>query len=116
MPLPGLSYIYWLIHFKLRLKIGKYKKNIFTFNNLTKFVREKYPLLQLDCHKWNYTQIYSEKNGPNNRLIKKDKNQTICSTNFKGGTHRKPIGKEGPGESQKLILTKHKQLIIAEVT
>ena len=46
-------------------------------------MREKYPLLQLDCNKWNYTRIYTEKNGPNNRLIKKEKNQTICLTNFK---------------------------------
>ena len=37
-------------------------------------------------------QIYTEKkNGPNKRLIKKDKNQTICSKNFKAGTRRKPI-------------------------
>ena len=36
--------------------------------------------------------IYSNKNGPNNRLIKKEKNQTICSANFEGGTRRKAIG------------------------
>ena len=24
-------------------------------------VREKFPLLKLDYHKWNYTQIYTEK-------------------------------------------------------
>ena len=57
--------------------------NIFTFKKVTKLMREKYPLLQLDCNKWNYAQIYTEKNGPNNRLIKKEKNQTICLTNFK---------------------------------
>ena len=69
------------------------KKNIFTFKKFTKFVREKYSLIQLDRNKWNYTQIYAEKNGPNNILIKKKKkNQTIYSTNLKGGTRRKPIG------------------------
>ena len=30
------------------------KKDIFTFKKFTKLVREKYPLLQLDCNKWNY--------------------------------------------------------------
>ena len=34
--------------------------------------------------------MHMKKIGPNNRLIKKEKNQTISSTNFKGGTHRKP--------------------------
>ena len=48
-----------------------------------------------------------KKNGPNNRLIKKEKNQTICSTNFKGGTRRKPTGFV---IKPRLILTKHKQL------
>ena len=88
-------------------KKKKKKKNIFTLKKLTKLVREKYPLLQLDCNKWNYAQIYTEKNGPNNRLIKKEKNQTICSTNFKGGTRRKPTGFV---IKPRLILTKHKQL------
>ena len=32
-----------------------------------------------------------KKNEPNDRLIKKEKNQTICSKNVKGGTRRKPI-------------------------
>ena len=36
--------------------------------------------------------MYTEKNGPNKRLIKKEKDHTICSTNFKEGTRRKPIG------------------------
>ena len=35
--------------------------------------------------------MYTEKNGPNNKLIKKVKNQIICSTNVNGGTHKKPI-------------------------
>ena len=55
------------------------KKNIFIFKKLTKLVREKYPLLQLDCNKWNYTQIYTEKNGPNNRLIKKEKSDNLLN-------------------------------------
>ena len=42
-------------------------------------VREKYPLLQLDCNKWNYTQIYTEKNGLNNRLIKKEKSDNLLN-------------------------------------
>ena len=33
-------------------------KNIFTFKKFTKFVLEKYPLFQLECNKWNYTNIY----------------------------------------------------------
>ena len=53
-------------------------------------MQEKYPKLQLDCDKWNYTQIHTEKNKPNNRLIKKKKNQTISQQ----------ILKEGPVESQ----------------
>ena len=54
---------------------------------------EKYPQLQLDCNKLNRTQIFTGKNnGPNNRLINEEKNQTICSAKFKGGTCRKPIG------------------------
>ena len=53
---------------------------------------EKKPWLKLDCDKSNYTQIYTEKNGPNYRLIKKEKNQTNCSKYFKGGTRRKPVG------------------------
>ena len=87
-----------------------YKKtlrNIFIFKKFTKLVWEKQPLLQLDCNEWNYTQIYTEENGPNNRLINKEKNQTIRSTNFKGGTCRKPIGF---AIKPWLMLTKHKQL------
>ena len=55
-----------------------------------------------------YTNVY-EKNGPNNRLIKKEKNQQIltCSTNFKGGIRRKPTDFV---IKLRLILTKHKQL------
>ena len=53
-----------------------------------------------------YTNIY-RKNGPNKRVIKKEKNQTICSTHFKGGTRRKPIDFV---IKLRLILTKHKQL------
>ena len=50
----------------------------------------------------------TEKNEPNNRLIqKKEKNQTICSKDFKGGTRRKPIGFL---IKPRLILTKHKQI------
>ena len=48
-----------------------------------------------------------KKNGPNNRLIKKEKSQIIYSTNFKGGIRKKPIAfviKPRP------ILTKHTQL------
>ena len=37
------------------------------------FLREKNPKLQLGCNKWNYTQIHTGKNGPNNRTIKKRK-------------------------------------------
>ena len=55
------------------------KKNIFIFKKFTKLVREKYPLLQLDCNKWNYTQIYTEKNGLNNRLIKKEKSDNLLN-------------------------------------
>ena len=51
--------------------------------------------------------MYTEKNGPNNRLIKKEKNQTIGSTNFKGENRRKPIGFV---IKSRLILRKHKQL------
>ena len=36
--------------------------------------------------------MYMKKTGPNNRLIKKEKNQTIWSTNFKEDTRRKPTG------------------------
>ena len=50
--------------------------------------------------------MHTVKNGPNNRLIKKFKNLTICSTNFKGGTHRKPVGFV---IKLRLILRKHKQ-------
>ena len=64
-------------------------KNIFTFKKFTKFVLEKYPLLQLECNKWNYTNIL-KKNVPNNRLIKKDKNQTTALQ----------IWKERPVQSQ----------------
>ena len=55
------------------------KKNIFIFKKFTKLEREKYPLLQLDCNKWNYTQIYTEKNGLNNRLIKKEKSDNLLN-------------------------------------
>ena len=48
-----------------------------------------------------------KKNGPNNRLIKKEKNQTICSTNFKEGTRRKATGFV---IKPRLILTKYTQL------
>ena len=54
-------------------------------------MQEKYPLLQWDCNKWNYTQIYTEKNGPNNKLIKKEK---------KNREFANKILKEGPVESQ----------------
>ena len=43
-----------------------------------------------------------------NRLIKKEKNQTIWSTKFKGVTRRKPIGFV---IMSRLILTKHKTTI-----
>ena len=68
------------------------RRTIRMFLPIKKFIKfgEKYSKLQLDCNKWNYTQIYTEKNGPNNRLIKKEKNQTISLTNLK----------EGPVESQ----------------
>ena len=42
----------------LKVLLEEYKnnnKNILTF---TKIVREKYPSLQLDCNKWNYTGKY----------------------------------------------------------
>ena len=62
-------------------------------------MQKKYPLLQLDYDKRNDTKMYTEKkkkiknrNEQTNRLINKLKNQTICSTNIKGGTRRKPIG------------------------
>lgn len=40
-------------------------------------MREKYSLLQLDHKKLNYTQIHTEKNGPNNRLFKKEKSDNL---------------------------------------
>ena len=51
--------------------------------------------------------MYTEKNGPNDRLVKNEKNQTICSRKFKGGTRRKPISFV---IKLRLILTKHKHL------
>ena len=51
--------------------------------------------------------MYNVKNGPNNRLIKKEKNQIICSTHFKRGTRRMSIGFV---TKPRLIPTKHKQL------
>ena len=51
--------------------------------------------------------MYAEKNGPNKRLIKKEKNHTNCSKNFNGGIRRKPIGF---GIKPRIILTKYKQL------
>ena len=51
--------------------------------------------------------IYTEKNGPNNRLIKKEKKQTVCSKNVKRGTRRKPIGFV---IKPWIILTKYKEL------
>ena len=39
---------------------------LFIFKKFTIHVQEKYPLLQLDCGKKNHTQIYTEKNVPNN--------------------------------------------------
>ena len=72
-----------LAYKNVRYNLSKYGIiYLFTFEKFTKLVREKYPLLQLDCNKYNHTQIYTEKNGPNKRLIKKVKNQTICSPNF----------------------------------
>ena len=49
-------------------------------------MREKHQLSQLECNKLNYTQIYIENNGQNNRLIKTEKNQTNFSKHLKGGT------------------------------
>ena len=53
------------------------KKNIFTCKKSTNLMREKYSLLQLDHKKLNYTQIHTEKNGPNNRLFKKEKSDNL---------------------------------------
>ena len=53
-------------------------------------MREKQPFLQLDCNKQNHTQICTEKNEPNNRLITKRKIRQFAQQ----------ILKEGPVESQ----------------
>ena len=53
-------------------------------------MREKHLFLQLDCNKQNHTQIYTEKNEPNNRLITKRKIRQFAQL----------ILKEGPVESQ----------------
>ena len=76
------------------------------FKGLGKIVRDNksssYPVFELtgvNCIYW--------KNGPINRLNKKEKNQAICSTNFKGGTRWKPTGFV---IKPRLILIKHKQI------
>ena len=53
-------------------------------------MRKKHPLLQLECNKWNYTQIYAEKMDQITDLSKKRKIRQFAQQ----------ILKEGPVENQ----------------